>query len=773
MMNQHAAVGMANSTILGYKAAILCFNAFQESRSCPKLEDLTPTDLADDGLRYICMAFANYLVTGDVRNRRTKNQEEASPVVPDTRALYLGKVKEALKAKSAGHPDWTKEDEWYKELYNSVKRGSARSYMQNPETFTSQTMPFYPEIKNEFVAAKARELILHGDKKYAVDLRTLCLLLLGKCLDKSYHGTNKSDPLQQRVWFIVLMLAIGRAGELKYLRVDEAQWDSNFENLDMTWAEPKTLLYHPMLFGPAAKNNYAADFYHAFACFALVERGLWRSPLHGAKSHKSFFPDLHNLSDGSIAAKITKILKENVNPNVKDFYSSKSARKGAATFLQHCADVTDAELNIRGGWSDSTNSRSYRVTTPALTHPGDAALNLWDNVRAYTYAPQLEAVGGQYSHLLEPLVDSLYMNSLPEFGPEGVLRPFLYVCTAALIMYHPQLVADFGTQHPVARQLIVAFKDLVGADTGIITLAQWAESIKLHFHSRNPDLRDPNEATILEVLRQQNQLLHRVSEQTARGNGLGREQGAQLTQVQCDVAVVKDAMCNVGQCANKDSFQHQPSLQAPTGIPARVSLDNMSGADEPTFLSESGKRIRVAVTTLPLSKQAKMLVKSSSGLDGAKGAGVRISAILDKLYKEGRLKGNKSALPLDIPGMAEPSKLRLTMELVRHAMTDALWQQLLQKGLNDNELAAVTVTIEGLCLDKLRELCVRYGSEKAPMDKSRERASGKYMGVGARVLKLKNTTRKETLAEIDRPETTGPKLTGYFKVLDTNNEAGG
>jgi hypothetical protein len=115
--------------------------------------------------------------------------------------------------------------------------------------------------------------------------------------------------------------------------------------------------------------------------------------------------------------------------------------------------VTEAELNAHDGWVSESNSRAYKETTPVLTIPAQNALAGWDDTRTTKYPPRLECFGSHVLPALENFMNKLYMIDVPSFQVGGALRPFLRACTGAMIMYHFDVVKDYGPQNQIVEKV--------------------------------------------------------------------------------------------------------------------------------------------------------------------------------------------------------------------------------------------------------------------------------------------------------------------------------
>ena len=102
-----------------------------------------------------------------------------------TKGDYFMIVKVALKEKFPDHEAWKTESSWIDALKSDIEKGANQANLLSTEFFDSKVVPFYPEVKDEYIRMKHHEVILHGDTKYAIDLRSLCCLLMKKASGKA------------------------------------------------------------------------------------------------------------------------------------------------------------------------------------------------------------------------------------------------------------------------------------------------------------------------------------------------------------------------------------------------------------------------------------------------------------------------------------------------------------------------------------------------------------------------------------------------------------
>ena len=317
-------ISNARSTQGGYEAAMKRFNAFQKARNDPEFCDLKELHVREDHLQKLMLDYGTYLAKTDLYYAKKVLSAVA-------KGKYFGKLKEALKEKFPKHKAFTDES-WYIMLKSDIEKGATRTnFLRNDSVDdTAKTLSFYPLLKDGYIRENHRSLIFNGgDQSYANDMRSLCFLLIKSAGKK---GDTDGGTLQQRAWFVTCMLAVARAGEIKYQRYDEWLWDDLYHSIDATWSEIKTLTKHCMMFGPD-KDSYICDFFHAFGSFFSVENGLHRAAGQDPTIKKCVFPYLHKFKNAGVAAKLTVIMRKYASPAMEARVSSRSIRKGATNFL--------------------------------------------------------------------------------------------------------------------------------------------------------------------------------------------------------------------------------------------------------------------------------------------------------------------------------------------------------------------------------------------------------------------------------------------------------
>ena len=199
-------ISAASSTKAAYGSAISRFNEYQNKNEDPIFDDLNMIHVEGEHLQKLMLDFGRYLAKTEFPYGK-----DGKFIAPSTKGDYFTKVKLALKEKFPRHDAWKTENPWFDELKSDIEKGAKRGAFLSTEVCDSKCMPFYPDVKDEFIRMHHRAAILHGNVKYVKDLKSLCSLLIKKAAGKV---DLQMGPLQQRVWFVMTMLAMGRGGEI-------------------------------------------------------------------------------------------------------------------------------------------------------------------------------------------------------------------------------------------------------------------------------------------------------------------------------------------------------------------------------------------------------------------------------------------------------------------------------------------------------------------------------------------------------------------------------
>jgi hypothetical protein len=129
---------------------------------------------------------------------------------------------------------------------------------------------------------------------------------------------------------IITYKCIGRGGEVKFLSYHRMFFDETYCMLFQQWFQRKNLKSTPSAMAVEFEHPELCGFL-ALGLFWACENGLGRPHTDGfptpAQAHKFgfVFQDLHDINDASVARQLSNIIKGIVPPQLKDFYSIKSA----------------------------------------------------------------------------------------------------------------------------------------------------------------------------------------------------------------------------------------------------------------------------------------------------------------------------------------------------------------------------------------------------------------------------------------------------------------
>jgi hypothetical protein len=253
-------LGKATSTGAGHSAAMKYFINFQQDNSMNLLNELD--QIRDDSAKgdeiLACLIKLTEWFSKPVQKRNDKNNGILSV---STCLEYFGKIKESIRCASPQLEIWKDHDSggWYSHLYDAVGKGLKRGILGGTEDFEDVSARAIP-LRTAAEKLRAEQRIWM-DKKGS-DLESIVWDLI-----KNDSPTTHED----RCMLILTALGEGRGGEIKFLRWNEAEWDSIFSVLQMIWTRRKTLIRQHLYF-QCFRNGWLCDLYHAFACFFFIRK---------------------------------------------------------------------------------------------------------------------------------------------------------------------------------------------------------------------------------------------------------------------------------------------------------------------------------------------------------------------------------------------------------------------------------------------------------------------------------------------------------------------
>jgi hypothetical protein len=531
------------------------------------------------------------------------------------------------------------------------------------------------------------------------------------------------------------------------------------------WNESKTLSWQAMIFGPSkyCANGFLCDFYHSFGTYFAVEYGLERSDIAHTRLWNFVFPQLRNLGV-EVAAKITKVLRDNVHPNMASSYSSKSIRKGMATFLH--SKVSESELEYRGGWSNGSNSKSYKEDNLSLSLPGMNAMAGWSELQNSKMPPSLDALGDHLSHQVDEFVKALYLKiDAVIFQPGNRLHPFLRACTASLLLYFVDVKRRYGESNRLIQVMInAAEKEKIHegqATDAVGMLSIWCDKVKSKFLADNVQFASFDGSNPVEQFR------------ALQGNS--REMASQIQRLERENASLRDSGERLERKVDgvTDLVLDLRSYIVAGRSNARVHLPQdsteSSGSDdnvESPTCSHSGSK-DADITDKPQannggegahlngqSAMKKMQINALAAGHNTGTANITQSMLLCALHKNNQLCGKRefwSSKSLTV--YPEPSRQRAVLELAEWVMTDEQWAVFSNSAANEGDVRQAAQEIERASLARMVLLegmfeNANVGTTKSNTKKTRPRHMPNFGGFGKRINNFKTENGFSKLRDI-------------------------
>jgi hypothetical protein len=527
-------------------------------------------------------------------------------------------------------------------------------------------------------------------------------ILLSMCKKATKNNCN----YEKRLVILLLYYAVARGGEPKFLRYDEMAWDYLLELIDGYWTQLKTLEKTPITFGPHF-DYWLFDLFHSFACFYVVNDGLYRKP-EEAKIAKYVFPSFYKVSNESVTRNITAWLRQHCSTELKKATSSKSIRKGAYTALAMNPLISKEERLVRGAWvpADMSDKEAYKDLNPALTYPGFCGLAGWPDPHAWPkpmrLCPQLgeealRQIGLFQSHIFVNNIGT-YVQSLP------VMDMLIDTCTAAAIMYHPKMFQDVGMEDPMVDKMLSAVVEIGLAATKDVAqqiIGNWSQIILADFNDRNNHIRLASNRNLSQIIDMQTTTIQRVDRS------------------------VMDLHTDLQQMALKldrleKAVPRTPPHRSSPSPPRKRSRQNNSPDDE-----EEEPPASAAASVAPL-----FLSFGSVGAFVASGSNSKIllSQVIEHLYSSGQLKNQEKGLTsTSYPGIIRENRAQYqaVMRLLEQSLSDENKTDLAQNGLSTEEIKNLAEAIE---LQAREHMAFLEGREMG-------RAKAYITGLGARYIK--------------------------------------
>jgi hypothetical protein len=496
-----ASVGRAKKTKAGRQSAWNCFRRHEQERDDNIMEELCDVDddeVKGELIQNALIGFAEYMIDNPV-----PQQNSTGKVLGDDGCKqYLSSVKEEIKDQTSSLPIWINHEEvWYTELRNRVGTGKKRDLITGAWEFkdpNSRALPI------RCAASDLRQSERVWAELEGVDLESIC---------KSMIAGDVTDCYRERAKLVLTALAVGRGGEVAFLRYDLFWWDDIYLCPEVIWARLKTTMQQP-IYLQGCCDGYLCDIYHSMGSYFALEDGLFRLDLSNPRKNRLVFPDLRGVTTDTVASRMTTLIRAHSAPELRQRNQSRSIRVGSNTTLASHPDVLPEEQRNAGGFKSGYNTDLYTRMNPKLGMTAANALAGYKNARKMVYPPSLDSLAGLVDgNGLDRLMEKLYLISVPQFLPHGALRTFLQTATAKLIMEHPSMIADLGRDNKMVKKLVESMtKAKLAATPGEAAqrLDHWSNVIRKDYRTKNNLIPSATDATLLEVVQQQSVIINQL-----------------------------------------------------------------------------------------------------------------------------------------------------------------------------------------------------------------------------------------------------------------------
>jgi hypothetical protein len=309
---------------------------------------------------------------------------------------------------------------------------------------------------------------------------------------------------------------VSRADEPASMSYDKLYWEPFFDCAVIKLFQAKQLTCVPGTFC-ADYSRPSLNCLSNWAHYAMLERGLVRPEGSfddkGSAKYRAamkVFKAESAGSQGTFSKLVISAMRDSIPKelaHIKEKFSAKSIRYGAATHLHADRSITFDESIARGGWSSGTSRDHYIFIQLATMMAPMLSLAGFPDPTIDPVSPSLKPIVDSLSlpagarlrssaptkvtwHDITEYIDKLYANNIPDFKPNGRLRPFLMAITASCIMdfeYQCKTYGGFRKGHDICRHMCDKLCKAKLARTWLQAeeiLKQWSQAIKTDFETR-------------------------------------------------------------------------------------------------------------------------------------------------------------------------------------------------------------------------------------------------------------------------------------------------
>ena len=395
------------------------------------------------------------------------SEDQTRVLTPITMAGYMGQHLKHLRKIFPNHPDWidlewNEYPAWWTAIRgNFISRATNYQMVNAPDgVYSTKTSPLYADLRK--YGGKIKDSM--GGKVPLWDLRHAFIWLITQ-------AAPNNDYVEKFAYIGNTYDAVGRGGEVKFMKILKWVYDARLRVLNTPWVQSKTTTISAM---PRAPNDDPYfDFFFQYGSFALCNKGLSRSAqqVRDGLQHVAY-PSLHNIKHTSVTTKITNVLrmvKGSIFPRMSkeeiNLTSAKSMRQAGITEMVLCSDLSVFDVCAISGHALPQNTLPSYVDFMNPQH-GIAARNLLNgrkDIGAEIIQPSLMLITEGMADgdaFIDALLEEMYHTNIPEFMPDGHLRPVLELMAASVIRHQNQLIKDCKVTNQITSAMVDVIDEL-------------------------------------------------------------------------------------------------------------------------------------------------------------------------------------------------------------------------------------------------------------------------------------------------------------------------
>lgn len=768
-------LGRSNNTVKNDKPALEIF-AYWRRYHAHRSGEISREEIEGDSLQYMMLLFFSWLgnnpipsywrcVDGEIRPPKSReDKDEPIPCIgTDSLVKYAGRIIAWFRRAFPDHPDFSGLDPrdeqaapaWWTRCKPKLEREIDDMLQRFDNDFTTGARAVRPLYENNKYTHSSQGLV------QMISLTWIVEQLMRKGVVGDYV---EEGALQQRAWLVNLYLSAGRPGEIKFIDTNNWMWHPTFEITDTKWVETKTNSVQAMPMFPR-NGGYLTDWYHCLGSFFACEGGLFRPSTVSSSSATYLFPHFQGMKDNSVANKIMNtirnILPSSIADDLKKSFSGKSLRVAAATFLLMTVGLNYTDVCGRTGHDSGTTVDTYQDKECIVTGMRGGKALAGFKPDADVKVPKIDKLPNDSIYRL---MSKLFIISEPmkEFRKEGNLHMVLCVCAASLIMYHNDVVKDFGESNAVASKLRQAAEEAkitdqrYPNDSPAVILRKWSDEVKESFKVENSSIVSVSAdgTQLAAAVNQQTVLLQQILATNMELRESNQRKDRQIATLQGSVYSLNETVREMGGQLTQIK-ELVTSSRTPRSSKKRqaedVPLDQRKSAPVPAAQAAlpAAQASQAASTIQPLS--LSMTNQARTLASGTKGKGVMLATLLSDFSNGKRLRqGSWSNVGLTPKEYEEPGCLKLALELCEYVCTSTELATLREGSNSSVPKESILQLASAIQLRAFKKMWTLEGfdaeieyqkNEKKPPQNAKQPT---YMAIGKRVRKYKKKIGKNS-----------------------------